>query len=194
MQSEKLKEVAIGIFILGFSVVGFLFINPTDAPVVEGPGGLSWQTIPLIYSGLLMALAILFLAITIFRGPIPVDEITPEEAAVEAEEDAQEAAAPHPMMFGYPLAVVRRAAVIVALIIYTWAMRDIGFALATPVFLFVVLYIFGRKNFRENVLVSVIGAFAMWMMFAHFLKMPLEGAVWDPVSPFLNSLFRGIGI
>ena len=73
MQSEKLKEVCLGVFVLGISIVGFLFVNPTNAPVTEGPGGLSWRTVPYIYSGLLMGLALLFLAITIIRGPIPVD-------------------------------------------------------------------------------------------------------------------------
>lgn len=194
MHSEKLQEIAIGVFILGFSVVGFLFINPTNAPVTEGPGGLTWRTIPFIYSGLLMALAILFLGITLIKGPIPVDEITPAEAAVEAEEEAQEAAAPHPMLFGFPLSTVRRVAVIVALVVYTQAMNAFGFALSTPIFLFLVLYIFGRMKFKENLLVALIGGAVMWVLFAYLLKMPLEGNVWDPITPALSDLLRATGL
>lgn len=194
MQGEKHKEIAIGVFILGFSLVGFLFINPTDAPVSEGPGGLTWQTIPLIYASLLLALAILFLAITIFKGPIPVEEITQEEAAFDAEEEARAKTSPHPLLFGFDLSTVRRCAVIVALILYVKGMEAFGFALTTPVFLFVVLYIFGRMKFIENLLVAVIGGAALWLMFAYILKIRLDGVVWDPVSPALSSFLRGMGI
>lgn len=194
MQSAKLKEIAIGVFILGISVVGFLFINPTNAPVAEGAGGLTWQTIPLIYSGLLMALAILFLAITIIRGPIPVEEITPEETKFEEEEEAEEAAAPHPMLFGFQLSTVRRVAVIVALIVYSQAMDAFGFAMTTPIFLFLLLYIFGRMKFRENFLVALIGGTIMWVLFAYLLKMPLEGKIWDPLTQVLTDALRALGI
>lgn len=194
MQGEKCKEIAIGVFILAFSVVGFLYINPTDASVTEGPGGLTWQTIPLIYSGLLMALAILFLATTIFRGPIPVEELTSEEATFEAEEDAQENAASNPLLFGLEISTARRVAVIAALILYVKGMEAFGFALTTPIFLFLTLYIFGRKKFTENLLVAVIGGAALWLMFAHILRIRLDGNVWDPVSPALSGFLRAMGI
>lgn len=194
MQSEQLKEVAIGVFILAISVVGFVFVNPTDAAVTEGPGGMSWRTIPYIYSGLLMALAVLFLAITIFKGPIPVDSVTPAEAAVDADEQAREAAAPHPTWLGLPLSLVRRIAVIAALIVYSQVIQAFGFALSTPVFLFLVLYIFGRTKLVENLLVSVIGGLVLWTLFAHLLKMPLAGSVWDPVSPALGAAFKALGV
>lgn len=194
MQSEKLKEVLLGLFVLGISIVGFLFVNPTGAPVTEGPGGLSWRTVPFIYSGLLMALAVAFLAITIIRGPIPVDEQTTEEAEAEAEEDAREAAAPHPAMFGVEISTLRRIAVIVALIVYSQAMDAFGFAVATPPFLFLVLYIFGRTKLAENILTSLIGSAVLWTLFAHLLKMPLTGHVWDPVTPALSAALRAVGI
>ena len=136
MQSEKVQEILLGTFVLGIGIIGFVFINPTDAPVTEGPGGLSWRTVPFIYAGLLIALAVVFLAITIIRGPIPVDEVTPEEAEYDAEEEAMEAAAPHPTMFGVQIATLRRVAVIVALILYAQAMNAFGFAMTTPLFLF----------------------------------------------------------
>ena len=194
MQGEKRKEIAIGVFIFAFSVVGFLYINPTDAPVTEGPGGLTWQTIPLIYSGLLMALAVLFLATTILRGPIPVEEFSPEEAITEAEEEAREKAVSKPLPFGIDISTVRRIAVIAALILYVKGMEAFGFALTTPIFLFLVLYIFGRKKFTENFLVAVIGGAALWLMFAYILKIRLDGSVWDPVSPALSGFLRGLGI
>jgi len=194
MQNEKLKEICVGIFVLAFSLVGFLFVNPTDAPVTEGPGGLTWRTIPFIYSGLLMALAILFLAITLLRGPIPVDEITAEEAEAEAEEVAREAAAPHPMLFGMDVAVARRILVILLLILYAKAMEFFGFALTTPLFLFVVLFVFGRPKILENLLVALIGGVALWTLFAYLLKMPLEGHVWDPVTPAISQALHALGV
>lgn len=193
MQSEKLKEVCLGVFVLGISIVGFLFVNPTNAPVTEGPGGLSWRTVPYIYSGLLMGLALLFLAITIIRGPIPVDDMTSEEEAAEAEEDATEAARPHPEFFGFEVSTWRRIAVILALIVYSQAMSAFGFLLTTPLFLFLVLYIFGRTKLTENLLVSLIGGLALWTLFVHLLKMPLTGQIWDPLTPALSGTLRLLG-
>ncbi|WNK01102.1 tripartite tricarboxylate transporter TctB family protein [Thalassospiraceae bacterium LMO-JJ14] len=194
MQSEKFKEILLGTFVLGIGIVGFVFVNPTDAPVTEGPGGVSWRTVPFIYSGLLMALAVVFLAITVIRGPIPVDEVTAEEAVAEAEEEALEAAAPHPTLFGIQISTLRRIAVIAALIVYSQAMNAYGFAIATPVFLFFVLYVFGRTKLVENLLVSIVGSFALWTLFAHLLKMPLTGHTWDPLTPALSAALRSLGV
>lgn len=194
MQSEKVQEILLGTFVLGIGIVGFVFINPTDAPVTEGPGGLSWRTVPFIYAGLLIALAVVFLAITIIRGPIPVDEVTPEEAEYDAEEEAMEAAAPHPTMFGVQIATLRRVAVIVALILYAQAMNAFGFAMTTPLFLFFVLYVFGRTKLGENLLVSIVGGFVLWTLFAHLLKMPLTGHTWDPLTPALGAALRALGV
>lgn len=192
MQSEKSKDVWLGVFILAIALIGFLFVNPTNAPVTDGPGGVSWRTIPYMYSGLLLVLAILFIAITLINGPIPVDEVTSEETGVLAEEDALEHA-PEPMVFGIRLSTARRVGVIGSLIIYSQAFKAFGFAMTTPVFLFVVLFLFGRKDLRENLLVATIGGFAFWFLFDYLLKMPLRGDLWDPVSPALSAAIKALG-
>ena len=97
------------------------------------------------------------------------------------------------MLFGFQVSTVRRVAVIAALILYSESIGAFGFAMTTPLFLFAILYAFGRKKLVENVLVSVIGGVAFWVLFDLFLKMPLTGDVWDPVTPALAALFGAIG-
>lgn len=187
MTSEKHKDMALGFCVLLFALGGFLFVNPTDAPLTEGPGGLSWRTIPYIYSGLLLLLAVLFILITYFRGPIPVDDGGADAAIEEADNEAR------PEALGIRVSTVRRAGVVIALIAYSQALSAFGFAVSTPVFLFVVLWLFGRTRIRQNLLVSIIGGLALWLLFDHLLKMPLRGDLWDPVSPALTHLMRALG-
>lgn len=193
MFSDKTKDLAVGVAVLLFAIGGFVFVNPTHAPLTEGPGGLSWRTIPFIYSGLLLALAVIYLVITAVRGAVPMEEATAEEAHAHAEADA-EAHAPEPMRFGFRLSTIRRTAVIIALVVYSQAIGAFGFALSTPVFLYVLLHIFGRPRVRENAIVSVVGGLALWVLFDHLLKMPLRGDVWDPLSPALTAAFKAMGI
>ncbi len=196
MHSEKLKDTALGLMVLAFAIGGFLFVNPTDAPVAEGPGGMSWRTVPLIYSGLLLVLAVLFISITLLRGPIPTEvgarEPVGEAAGPDGEGDG-EPAGPEPERFGLRLSTLRRVAVVVVLVIYSQALGAFGFAISTPVFLFVLLHVFGKSNVRENALVALIGGLLLWVLFAHLLHMPLRGDLWDPLSPALTGLMRSLG-
>jgi hypothetical protein len=195
MQNETVKDVLLGLAVMGFALGGFLFVNPTDAPVVEGPGGITWRTLPFIYSGLLLALAALFVILTLLRGPLP---LSPDAGkAAPADGDAANGAtggrdtavAPARWLVGF-----RRLAVIVILIAYSQALGAFGFAIATPLFLFSLLYVFGRTQPRENALISFIGGFVLWILFAHLLKMPLAGEVWDPVTPALTAAARALGL
>lgn len=192
LTTEKSKNLALGVFILAISIGGFLFINPSDAPVSTGVGGVSWRTLPFIYSGLLFVLACLFIGSTLWWGDAPDSAAgqmptTPAEASDAAD-------APDARIFGMRAAPLRRVAVVLLLIVYSQALGAFGFALSTPLFLFALLFVFGKTKLVENIFVALIGGFALWFLFAHLLRMPLRGAVWDPLTPVLNHALKALGI
>lgn len=195
MQNEKAKDALLGLAIVAFAVCGFLFVNPTNAPAIEGPGGITWRTLPYIYSGLLLALASLFVILTLLRGPLP---LSPDPGDVEPAADDDSAARPDDQPSSATsarwLPAFRRLAVVIILVVYSQALGAFGFAMSTPLFLFALLYVFGRTQARENALISLIGGFALWVLFAYLLKMPLAGDVWDPVTPTLTAAARMVGL
>lgn len=196
MQTEKAKDLTLGLVVLAIAIGGFVFINPTGAAVTKGVGGLTWRTLPFIYSGLLLVFTLLFLGFTLFKGAQPVSEEGEAENELAAQAAEIDGPAPEegPKLFGFDLADVRRVAVIALLIAYSQAIGAFGFALSTPVFLFAVLYVFGKMKPVENLLVSLIGGAVLWMLFSYLLHMPLTGSVWDPVTPGLNHALRAMGV
>ena len=191
MQTEKSKDLALGVFILAIAIGGFLFVNPADAPVTKGVGGISWRTLPFAYSGLLLICACLFLGLTALQGngaESSKTEINTGDTAPDTDVEP-----PESTVFGFKLSALRRLLVVAILVVYSQALSAFGFAISTPVFLFAVLFIFGKINVRENFLVSTIGGLVLWLLFSYFLRMPLSGALWDPVTPALNHLLRAMG-
>lgn len=187
MQQEKWKDVALGGFVVGIALAGFVFVNPTDAPVVAQAGGMSWRTLPYIYSGLLLFLACLFIGTTILHGPVPVEDHSTEQEQTDTGNDAEDGRI-------LTQSMIRRLLVVVLLIVYSQLLRSFGFAISTPIFLFAIQLTFGNRNLGKIVAVSVIGGGVLWVLFAHLLHMPLRGDLWDPVSPFLTHVLNAIGI
>lgn len=193
--SEKSKDLVLGLCILAFALGGFVFVNPTGAPVTEGPGGLSWRTLPLIYSGLLLALAVVFLAATLLGASEAVGGRSdgPADRPATADGGSGQAAIETGPPGSRAVPAMRRVGVVVCLLAYSQALGAFGFALSTPVFLLALLYLFGRRDARENLLVSIVGGGVLWVLFAYLLRMPLRGDVWDPVTPALLSGLRALG-
>ena len=194
MWNGKTQDLGLGALILVIAIGGFVFINPTGAPVTEGPGGMSWRSLPMIYSGLLLLLALIFIATTLFSpAKQPEDEEEVIEAAAESLVDNTTQETPEEQQKARRLSTIRRCAVVISLIVYSQLFDAFGFAMTTPVFLFAILYIFGRKKLIENLAVSLIGGVVLWVLFDYLLKMPLRGHVWDPLSPALTNLLRAFG-
>lgn len=194
MEKERAKDLALGVFILAIAAGGFLFVNPTDAPVTPGPGGITWRTLPWIYSGLLLALSLVFIATT-FLAPSGSSKAVEESAEPAVTAAADEAAdEQEPLWLGLRRSTARRVLIVLSLILYTQALEAFGFALATPVFLLALLYLFGRRDLRENLLTSFAGGFVLWLLFVHFLHMPLRGSLWDPVTPLLTGSLKALGV
>lgn len=192
MQAENSKDLILGVFVLAISIGGFLLINPSNAPVAEGPGGVTWRTLPFIYSGLLFLFACLFLGHTILRRRL----LSSPDPAGETENLLDAGAESIPQGSHWPdarRAILRRIAIVVLLIAYSQALSAFGFAISTPAFLFAVLFAFGKTDLVQNALVSVVGGLALWFLFSFLLKIPLDGGTWDPLTPALHHLIRSAG-
>lgn len=180
---ERYKDLALIVVLAIIGICGFFLINLEESEVYPGPGGLSWRSLPFIYSGILLALVAIFAASTLLdiallkKGHAAksfLGAITPQSAN--------------------RVTTLRRIAVFVGIIAYAWGLGAFGFALSTPVLLFVMFFVLGRMNFMENLVLAILGSLLMWCLFVGFLKLPISGDLWDPVTPVLNSLWKMTGL
>jgi hypothetical protein len=179
---ELVKDLVLAAVLFGVAVGGFLFINPTGAQVHEGPGGLSWRSLPFLYSGLLLVLVILFALSTLLDLWLIGRDEAPRSLL-----GARRPVAPDPTSDG------RRVLTLAAVIGYAAALKAFGFAIATFVLLFAMLRVLGRKSYLHNGLVALVGTLLLWVLFIGILKLPIEGSIWDPVTPLFNTLYGMTG-
>ncbi|MEM8854463.1 MAG: tripartite tricarboxylate transporter TctB family protein [Pseudomonadota bacterium] len=179
-QSEGAKDLvtAIGLFL--FALGGFVFINLDGAAAYAGPGGVTWRTMPFIYSGALAFLSVLYMGQSILRIR---RELALPPQSVNAEEAAERA-----------LVLFRRVATLVLLVIYASLLKLIGFAILTPIFLFSLFRLYKNGTVLNDAGLSLVGGFALWVLFVRVLQLNLKGTWFDPVTPFLFSAFKAVGL
>ena len=180
--AETVKDLVLAVALACVGVGGFLFVNPTDAQVFDGPGGMSWRSLPFIYSGLLLFLVAVLAASTLHdtqrlrRGREPL--------ALLGE---------RPPSTSDRRTWMRRALTVAAIFLYAAGIEAFGFAISTPLLLFAMLTVLGQRNFRRSVLLALVGGLLLWILFVGVLKLPMTGLVWDPVTPVLDDLYRMTG-
>lgn len=180
-RNERFKDLALAAALAVVGIGGFVFVGPSDM-VYPGPGGLTWRSLPFIYSGLLLALVALYVGSTVLdllamrRGRVPPALL-----------------GPRPPVQRDSVADMRRLATFGCILAYALALAPFGFAIATPVLLFAMLRVLGRRDLMRNAVVALVGGLLLWLLFVGILKLPLEGRTFDPLTPALNALYRATG-
>lgn len=178
--NDALKELITAVCLLAFAIGGFLFINPEGATVYPGDGGVSWQTLPFIYSSLLAALALIYLVQSVFKlrkqMRAGVSQISNTHSATERD------------------VFIRRIGSLVMLLAFAFSLKVFGLALATPVFLFLLFRLYQRGDWQTDMMLSVVGGFLLWVLFVPVLKMNLKGGDLDVLTPFLLKTLNAVGL
>ena len=180
---ERLKDLVLAVVLVAIGIGGFLFINPQGADVTTGPGGLSWRSLPFIYSGLLIALSLIYGASTAIglRRAIADANGTQHGSQIETRPGERKANG-------------RRVATLIALVGYALALPLFGFAIATPLLLLAMFVVLGREGLASNIGLALFGGFLLWLLFVRVLKLPLRGDLWDPITPILSKIVGAIGL
>ena len=150
--AETVKDLALTVVLACIGVGGFLFVNPTGTDVFEGPGGMSWRSLPFIYSGLLLFLVALLGASTLHdmlrlrRGREPMALLG------ERPPDASDRGT-----------WLKRALTVACIFLYAVGIEAFGFAISTPLLLFVMLAVLGQRNYGRNLLLALVGGLLLWV-------------------------------
>lgn len=179
--SEGMQEVITACAIMLFALGGFVFINPDGANVYPGEGGITWQTMPFVYAGLLLLLGVIYAAQSYKK--IRQEMATP----ILVEVDAQEVDDQKKIWF-------RRVGSLILLLIFVSLLKILGFAVMAPLFLFSLFRLYQRGNWKGDLIISVIGGICLWFLFVPILHMNLKGDDLDPVTPFLLNTLKTLGL
>jgi len=182
-RSDGMRDLITAVCILVFAVGGFLFINPEGSGVYPGDDGMTWQTMPFIYSGLLLALACVYIIQSLRQ--IRREAVSPDAYRTEVDPDT---AKEEKIIFK------RRMITLVMLLVYVSLLRTFGFAVMTPIFLFALFRLFQRGQWKGDALISLVGSFFLWILFVRILHLNLQGGDLDPVTPFLLNSLKLIGL
>ena len=180
--AETVKDLALAVALACVGAGGFLFVNPTGADVFEGPGGMTWRSLPFIYSGLLLFLVALLGASTLHdmlrlrRGREPL-ALLGERPPAASDRGTW----------------LKRALTVAGIFLYAAGIEAFGFAISTPLLLFAMLAVLGQRNYGRNLLLALVGGLLLWVLFVGVLKLPMTGLAWDPVTPVLDDLYRMTG-
>ena len=180
LESEGKKDLVTALGLLAFAIGAFVFINADGAVVYPGPGGISWRTMPFAYAGGLCILSLIYIA---------------QSWAKIVAERAETAEAPNPALAEEARLIARRRWVTLGLLLtYAGTLRLVGFAIVTPVFLFLLFRLYARGSWRGDLAVSFIGGLALWVLFVRILRLNLKGTWFDPVTPFLLDALKSVGL
>lgn len=177
-RTERYKDLLLATLLAMVGIGGFVFVNPTGAEIMIGPGGLSWRTLPFIYSALLLGLVALFALSTLL-----------DLWLIERGEEPRSLLGERPAVARDRVADLRRVTTLACLFGYAAALDAFGFVIATFLLLFAMLRVLGRRNHWKNLLVSLVGTLLFWLLFIEILKLPIQGRLWDPLTPWLNALY-----
>lgn len=181
-RNERYKDLGLAVALAFVGIGGFLFVNPTGAAVSQGPGGINWQTMPLLYSSLLLILVGFFAISTLI-----------DLRKLSQGEQPPSLLGARPPVTGTAISNWRRVLALGCLIGYAASLQAFGFAISTLALLFIMLRVLGRKNILQNAIVAVTGTLLLWVLFIGILKLPISGDVWDPLTPVLSKLYQMTG-
>lgn len=180
---QKQRDLALALVFVVIAIGGFVFINPSGAKSAPGPGGLTWRSLPFIYSGLIGLLA------TLIAGAAISDMRRLSQRQEPRDLFGREPDQAPPEM----ITTVRRILTATGFIAYAAGIRILGFPIATVLLLFAMQFVFGRTDPVANAFIAAFGAIFLWILFAGFLHLPLAGELWDPISPLFSRLMSFTG-
>ena len=85
----------------------------------------------------------------------------------------------------YPASAARSLSIALTGMLWVWLLKPLGCVIATPVFLFIVIWIMGVRSRAKLIAFPIVFGLAMWTMFSQILKiiMPM-----GPLEPLARSL------
>ena len=163
--SDSVKDLVLAVFFVAFGAFVFFDISHTQQSGFIVIESISFSTLPSIYAGLLVALAMLYGANSVRRILLARDqrEVESGETAERISETGEQSK---------KIVAIRTVGTVVTLSVFTLLLEYVNFFVLTTAFLFVMFRLYGQKSLALTGIVAVVGGTAFHVLFIVILKLP----------------------
>ncbi len=164
--SDSVKDLVLAVFLVAFGAFVFFDITHTEQAGFSVIESVSFSTLPSIYAGLLVALAMLYGANSM-RGILQARD----QRDVESGETAQRISGTGEQ--SEKIVAIRTVGTVVTSFVFVLLLEYVNFFVLTTAFLFVMFRLYGQKSLALTGIVAIFGGTAFYVLFIVILKMPI---------------------
>lgn len=164
--SDSVKDLVLAVFLVAFGAFVFVDITHTQQAGFSVIESVSFSTLPSIYAGLLVALAMLYGANSM-RGIF----LARDQRDVESGETAQRISGTGEQ--SEKIVAIRTVGTVVTSFVFVLLLEYVNFFVLTTAFLFVMFRLYGQKSLALTGIVAIFGGTAFYVLFIVILKMPI---------------------
>ncbi len=164
--SDSVKDLVLAVFLVAFGAFVFFDITHTQQAGFSVIESVSFSTLPSIYAGLLVALAMLYGANSM-RGILQARD----QRDVESGETAQRISGTGEQ--SEKIVAIRTVGTVVTSFVFVLLLEYVNFFVLTTAFLFVMFRLYGQKSLALTGIVAIFGGTAFYVLFIVILKMPI---------------------
>ncbi len=164
--SDSVKDLVLAVFLVAFGAFVFVDIAHTQQAGFVVIESVSFSTLPSIYAGLLVALAMLYGANSM-RGILQARD----QRDVESGETAQRISGTGEQ--SEKIVAIRTVGTVVTSFVFVLLLEYVNFFVLTTAFLFVMFRLYGQKSLALTGIVAIFGGTAFYVLFIVILKMPI---------------------
>ncbi len=164
--SDSVKDLVLAVFLVAFGAFVYFDITHTEQAGFSVIESVSFSTLPSIYAGLLVALAILYGANSM-HGILQARD----QRDVESGETAQRISGTGEQW--EKIVAIRTVGTVVTSFVFVLLLEYVNFFVLTTAFLFVMFRLYGQKSLALTGIVAIFGGTAFYVLFIVILKMPI---------------------
>ncbi len=164
--SDSVKDLVLAVFLVAFGAFVYFDITHTEQAGFSVIESVSFSTLPSIYAGLLVALAMLYGANSM-RGILQARD----QRDVESGETAQRISGTGEQ--SEKIVAIRTVGTVVTSFVFVLLLEYVNFFVLTTAFLFVMFRLYGQKSLALTGIVAIFGGTAFYVLFIVILKMPI---------------------
>ncbi len=164
--SDSVKDLVLAVFLVAFGAFVYFDITHTEQAGFSVIESVSFSTLPSIYAGLLVALAMLYGANSVRRILLARDqrEVESGETAERISETGEQSK---------KIVAIRTVGTVVTSFVFVLLLEYVNFFVLTTAFLFVMFRLYGQKSLALTGIVAIFGGTAFYVLFIVILKMPI---------------------
>ena len=164
--SDSVKDLVLAVFLVAFGAFVFVDFTRTEQAGFSVIESVSFSTLPSIYAGLLVALAMLYGANSM-HGILQARD----QRDVESGETAQRISGTGEQ--SEKIVAIRTVGTVVTSFVFVLLLEYVNFFVLTTAFLFVMFRLYGQKSLALTGIVAIFGGTAFHVLFIVILKMPI---------------------